>query len=243
MGALIALLIVAVASLLVVRVGALALEMTGLGRDAAHFQAVSAFFGVGFTTRESEMVVNHPVRRRIVRDLIVVGNVGLTGALAAVVVTFFRVANAEEGFVRAGELAIGLALLWLVTRSRLVVRLIDATIRRALAQSGAARAMDFAQLLRVHAGFVVAEITLEPGSAIAGRTLGELELRSKHGIVVLGVERTGGEFLGAPDGRTALREGDTITVYGASRDVDAARTRAAATAGAHPPEAPAAPGE
>ncbi len=40
--------------------------MTGLSWDAASFQSYSAFFGVGFTTREAELVVNHPIRRRII---------------------------------------------------------------------------------------------------------------------------------------------------------------------------------
>ncbi|MDZ4851234.1 MAG: hypothetical protein SGI77_18250 [Pirellulaceae bacterium] len=47
----------------------------------------SAFFGVGFTTREAELVVNHPVRRRIIRDLILAGNIGLTSSLATLVAT------------------------------------------------------------------------------------------------------------------------------------------------------------
>ena len=65
----IALLVIALVSLLAVRVGATALMMTGISWDTASFQAYSAFFGVGFTTKEAELVVNHPVRRRIIRDL------------------------------------------------------------------------------------------------------------------------------------------------------------------------------
>ncbi|HDG97569.1 MAG TPA: potassium transporter TrkA, partial [Desulfobacterales bacterium] len=56
MYALISLLIVIVVSIVIVRIGAVALEMTGLSRDLATFQAQSAFSGVGFTTSESEHV-------------------------------------------------------------------------------------------------------------------------------------------------------------------------------------------
>ncbi|MCB1064424.1 MAG: potassium transporter TrkA, partial [Verrucomicrobiae bacterium] len=65
-------------SLVIVRVGSTALMMTGLSWDTASFQSYSAFFGVGFTTKEAELVVDHPIRRRIIRDLILAGNVGLT---------------------------------------------------------------------------------------------------------------------------------------------------------------------
>jgi Trk-type K+ transport system membrane component len=56
-------------SLIVVRVAAEALVLTGISRESASFQARSAWTGTGFTTSESEQIVNHPVRRRIVSAL------------------------------------------------------------------------------------------------------------------------------------------------------------------------------
>ena len=50
-----ALLIIVAVALLIVRIGATALMMTGLSRDVAEFQAISCFFGVGFTTNEAEI--------------------------------------------------------------------------------------------------------------------------------------------------------------------------------------------
>ncbi|MDI6886556.1 MAG: hypothetical protein QMD22_09525, partial [archaeon] len=47
-------------SFLVVRAAAIALMMTGMDEKRARFQALSAFTGTGFTTREAESVVNHP---------------------------------------------------------------------------------------------------------------------------------------------------------------------------------------
>ncbi|MCX6005379.1 MAG: potassium transporter TrkA, partial [Chloroflexi bacterium] len=43
--------------------GSVALEATGMQRSRAHFQALSALSGTGFTTKDSEAVVNHSVRR------------------------------------------------------------------------------------------------------------------------------------------------------------------------------------
>jgi len=70
MAAIISLLIVVALSLLITRVATVALTLTGMSREAARFQARSAFSGVGFTTRESEQVMQHPVRRRIILLLI-----------------------------------------------------------------------------------------------------------------------------------------------------------------------------
>ena len=90
MTAIATLLVIAIFSLLAVRVATTALTMTGLSSDTASFQSYSAFFGVGFTTREAELVVNHPVRRRIIRDLILAGNIGLTSSLATLVATMMQ---------------------------------------------------------------------------------------------------------------------------------------------------------
>src|SRR3954447_8896033 len=91
-------------SVIATRVGAAALVLTGLSRDVAHFQARSAFLGVGFTTTESEAIVNHPVRRRIAGGLIVVGNVGIVSAGASLVLSFTR-ATGSQAAERAAVLA------------------------------------------------------------------------------------------------------------------------------------------
>ena len=56
-------------ALLVTRVATVALRTTGFSHEAARCQVQSAFSGVGFTTVQSEDVVNHPARRRIVLGL------------------------------------------------------------------------------------------------------------------------------------------------------------------------------
>ncbi len=44
-------------STLTVRIATVALTMTGIARDVARFQALSAFTGVGFTTTEAESII------------------------------------------------------------------------------------------------------------------------------------------------------------------------------------------
>ncbi len=86
--ALLSLILVITLSVLIVRIGAIALEMTGLSREVASFQAQSAFSGAGFTTSESEYVVSNPARRKIIRTLIFLGSAGITSAIATLVLTF-----------------------------------------------------------------------------------------------------------------------------------------------------------
>ena len=87
MTAVITLLTVLTLSVIVTRIATVALLHTGLSREAAQFQARSAFTGVGFTTTEAESVVNHPVRRRVVMLLMLVGNAGIVSVIASLLLT------------------------------------------------------------------------------------------------------------------------------------------------------------
>src|SRR5919199_5871683 len=120
-------------SIIATRVGGAALAHTGLSRDVARFQARSAFLGVGFTTTESEAIVNHPVRRRIAGALILLGNVGIVSAGASLVLSFTR-ATGTQAAQRALVLVVGLAVLVVLVRSKPVdvamSRVIAAALRR-----------------------------------------------------------------------------------------------------------------
>lgn len=75
MGAALSIFVILSVSIFTVRVAAVALRITGLPDESARFQALSAFTGTGFTTSETEMVVNYPIRRRIVGLLMIIGNI------------------------------------------------------------------------------------------------------------------------------------------------------------------------
>jgi hypothetical protein len=206
-GAFIAVLITVSVSLLITRVGTTALVHTGLSREVARFQARSAFFGVGFTTSEAESVVNHPVRRRIVLWLVVLGNAGIVTVLASVILSVTR--SNGVGLTELALLAAGLAILGLIARSRILDRAIDA----ALARWTDLDVRDYADLLELTGDFAVAELRVEEGDWLAEESLRDLHLRDE-GVVVLGITRANGNWLGAPDGDTVVHAADTLVVYG-----------------------------
>lgn len=213
MAAVLALLSIALLSLLAVRVGATALMMTGLSWDSASFQAYSAFFGVGFTTREAEMVVNHPIRRRIIRDLILVGNIGITSALATLVVTLFQADTSRHLVTTMVFVLGGIVGLYLLGKIPFVEKALDFVIRRTLARAGVTHALDYELLLRVESGYCISEVEVLPDCELAGRTLKESHPAS-WGLIVLGIARRDGSFRGAPNADERVEVGDVLTVYG-----------------------------
>jgi hypothetical protein len=202
---------VLVISIVVTRVGAIALAHTGLARDVARFQARSAFLGVGYTTSEAEAVVNHPVRRRITSVLILLGNAGIVGAIASLVLSFTRASGGQIA-ARGVVLLLGLVVFLVVLRSRPVDRALSRIIDAALRRWTDLDVRDYAELLELEGDYGVMELAVEDEDWLAGRKLSEAELRDE-GVVVLGIRRRGGRYVGAPDGATVIEPGDSLLVY------------------------------
>lgn len=218
MSSIIALFVIAIVSLIAVRVGATALMMTGLSWDTASFQSYSAFFGVGFTTREAEMVVNHPVRRRIIRDLILAGNVGLTSGLATLVVTLMQTGGTSRMLMVVGALAICVGLLLTLSRVGWLQRLLDRIIQHTLEKAGMVRALDYELLLRIQHGYVVSEIEVLPDTVLAGRTLRDSRAWDR-GVIILAIKRNEEMVPGLPGPADMILAGDVLTAYGKEKSL------------------------
>lgn len=215
--ALAGLLVVIVMSLLISRVATVALVLTGLSREVARFQARSALSGVGFTTSEAESVVNHPVRRRLVMSLMLIGGAGTLTVLATLVLSFAN-ADSSQRAARVAVLAAGLCGIWLLARSAWVERRLSKLIARALERWTDLAARDYAALLHLSGEYAVAEVAVGPDHDVAGRTLGELRLRDE-GVIVLGITRADGTYLGAPRFDSDIRPYDALLVYGRAAQI------------------------
>jgi len=212
---LITLLLIILFSIIVNKIATAALKRTGLSKDVASFQSQSAFSGVGFTTSESEYVVNHPVRRRIIRLLMLLGSAGLTSAIATLVLTF--VGQTREGaIVRLVVLIVGVVALWIFARSKVIDKWLGKLIEAGLDRFTNIRAVDYEALLGIGHGYTVSTFRIQPGSWLDGKTLREARL-DEEGVLVLGIYRHVGDrvvFIGAPRGDTRLLAGDEVIVYG-----------------------------
>jgi len=219
MTALITLLLVIATSLLITRVATVALTSTGLSREAARFQARSAFSGAGFTTSESESVVGHPVRRRIIMMLILLGNAGIVTVVSTMVLGFVNTQTTGQWLTRLGVLVAGLLGLWLLANSRVVDRVLNRMIERALKRWTRLDVSDYAGLLHLGGDYQVVEMKVEAGDWVENGLLERLRL-ADEGILVLGIERQGVAYVGTPRGDAVLKAGDTLILYGRATALD-----------------------
>ena len=197
-------------SLLIVRAGAIALMMTGMDRERANFQALSAFSRAGFTTIESEMVVNNPRRRRIISWLIVLGNAGLV----AVIVTATSSVTTSQGYqlpiTILAILAGGFVLYILVNRTGFT-RKWEGFIENKLLKS---RIIEDTteDLLHLIEGYGLVRVIITHDSPLVGKSLVEANTPENE-FWVIGIER-GKEWISLPRSVETVNEGDKLVVYG-----------------------------
>jgi len=89
-------------------IGSISLEATGLERAVARFQALSALSGAGFTTTQSELIVGHQTRRKIISYLIFLGNTGIM-AFILLVILYTRV-----GISTLSNVTVGIIIAFLI---------------------------------------------------------------------------------------------------------------------------------
>lgn len=200
-------------SLIVIRVGTMALMLTGLSREAARFQAHSAFTGVGFTTVESETIVTHPVRRHLTMGLMMLGNIGMATVIATLTATLLSESTSENWGLSLLVLAAGILVLYALFKSPWIESQLNRPIAWALRQFTQLDVRDYVSLLELSSGFAVTEMLVEPDDWVAGKTLVELGL-AREGILILGIRRHNGVYLGAPSSSNRIEANDTLVVYG-----------------------------
>ncbi|MDA8298360.1 MAG: potassium transporter TrkA [Actinomycetota bacterium] len=206
------LLVLVATSLAVTRVATLVLVATGLSRTVARFQARSALSGAGFTTSESEQVVGHPLRRRVIMVLMLIGNVGLVASAGTLILGFNHGTVGRLG-ITAGELVVGLFVLVFLSRNRWVDRRLTRLILRILRRYSRVMRRDLATLVDLGGHHAVCELFVREGDWLAGRTLGSARL-DEEGVVVLGVQRPGKEYQATPPASTTVDAGITLIVHG-----------------------------
>ncbi|MCB0328291.1 MAG: hypothetical protein KDD70_01470 [Bdellovibrionales bacterium] len=204
-------LLVVVISFVVVRIGALALELTGVPWEQAKFQALSAFSNTGFATRDFEAHARHPIRRRILSFLIVLGNAGLITLTGAFVGSLLQDSPFDAAFDVFLVALIVVCLVWVSHYPPIASRLRLWT-EHFLEKRYNLKPSNPREMLRLDEGYALVRITLTRKTKGVNKSLRELQLM-QNTVQILAIER-GERFIPVPRGDVALEVGDSLVVYG-----------------------------
>lgn len=197
---------------LLIEILSIVLKLTGLELSKARFQVISILTHTGFTTRESELIAQHPTRRKIASALMIVSYV----AQITLITLLFNVITQATRNVLSTAIALGAMVLFviLVTQSKyLSDRFDDWTeklLRKRMKKANTGERIE--QILNLSPEFSIYEMIVDVDSFICGKMLRELKLKERF-IQILKIDR-GDEMIDFPSADTRLVAGDRMIVYG-----------------------------
>ncbi len=214
-------------SLFIVRIGAVAFQVTGIEWSLAKFQALSCFTSTGFTTKEAELIVSNMQRRKIATVLMVLGNAGFVILIATfansmrapsyfkeVTIPYFNIKISGEFFPWINLVVISVLLyvgFKILTKTKIPKR-ITARIKKRLKKTDFINAVSYEEIVVATGGYGLINIQIDEKSPVLNKTISESGLRD-WGIVVLMIERDDTNYP-VPRLNTKILLGDNLVCFG-----------------------------
>lgn len=193
---------------IVLEIAVMLLIVTGLDNEIARFQAVSMLTSTGFTTKESELILRHPVRRKIGVFLILFG----VFSLAVMISTLSNLLAQSFRVPQLTGVTLGFGAVLLATKNKRIVNSLKRRFHKHLKQEFELHELPIEEVLYFTGSDLFTGISIGKGSAMAGRGLRDV-CCPKEDINVLFVQRGDTKIRGGCL-QMALQEGDILFVYG-----------------------------
>ncbi|MDD5064579.1 MAG: TrkA C-terminal domain-containing protein [Phycisphaerae bacterium] len=214
---------VLIVSFIAVRIGAIAFQLTGIEWSLAKFQALSCFTATGFTTKESELIMATPQRRRIASILIVLGHAGFVTMIATfanslrppVVKLPFLSGFLSSNLMPLINLTIIVVVIYIIyrifTNSKFARKLTDA-LRKRMVKRDIIKSVSFEELAIATGGYGVSKVAVGDACVILDKTLSDAQVR-QQGINILAIVRND-ETIPNPSADTRIIAGDELICFG-----------------------------
>ena len=225
--------IVLIASFIIVRIGAIAFQLTGLEWSLAKFQSLSCFSGTGFTTKEAELITGDPRRRRIASILIVLGNAGLvtmiaTGASALnpdqVLIARlsesllpFSIPAPMVPWINLTVIVLGFLIMYKISTNKRMAFKLTRYLRKKVRKKELLKPVSFEELLLLTGGYGISRIDVCEDSPLIDKTLIESDLRKKD-ITVLAIIRDH-VTMPNPTALVTIHKGDELIAFGKLQNI------------------------
>jgi hypothetical protein len=198
----------------VIEINASIFVATGLNRKIARFQVISMLTGTGFTTGESELIIDHPVRRRLGAFLILFGAFSLAVIISAITQLLTDTFYTMEIAYIAGAL---LAILFLL-RTPYVVNLLTNKLKSELEENYELADLPIKDVLLMDDDDEVREISIHEESRFSGKTFDEI-VDAEDDLMLLFIKR-GDINIRNKSYHTELEPGDRLVLYGNNPLID-----------------------
>lgn len=195
---------------IIVEVITVLFKLTGLSEEKARFQVISLLTGSGFTTRESELITQHPSRRGLAQILMILGYVGFLTGVSFLV----NIIKKSFSFINIIELVAFCLFLLGFFRNKLFLSYFDNIIEKFILRRRfkTKSPHKMYKLINRAKGYGVFNILIDETSVLVGVSLKESNLKP-HNIIILNIDK-GNQFIGFPTRDYIIEKGDNVLLYG-----------------------------
>lgn len=192
----------------VIEINVLLFTLTGLKKEIARFQVISMFTATGFTTGESELILEHPIRRRLSTFLILFG----VFSLAVVISSISNILSDEFRSIELGMIALVLIGIYLILATPKFKKYLEKSFEGHLEKQYNLADLPLREVMYFDEDDVVIELPIHKNSSVIGKKLEDI-IETEDDMLVLFIKR-GDVTLRKDSYTTEIQEGDMIFLYG-----------------------------
>jgi hypothetical protein len=190
-------------------------KLTGLSDEKARFQVISLLTGSGFTTKESELITQHPSRRRLAQILMIIGYIGFVAGISLLV----DIIKKTLSFQNVTILIIFSALILMFFKNKYLLSHLDNIIEKFILKKPfkTKNPSKMYKLITRAKGYGIFNILIDDNSQLIGIALKNSNLKP-HNIIILNIDK-GNQFIGFPTRDYVIEKGDNLLLYGKVEEV------------------------
>jgi hypothetical protein len=196
--------------LAVIEIFVILFRLTGLRVEVSRFQVISMMTGTGFTTGESELILGHPIRRKLATFLILFGAFSLAVIISSISQFLSEGLSANKIFSGAGAVLAVFAVL----KMESVRRKLDKVFNREMKQLIELADLPVRDVFLKNKEDFLLHLYIYEDSPLVNHTIREAVIEHEElELVVLFIQR-GDVRIRRNLYDTRLHEGDQLLIYG-----------------------------
>jgi len=197
--------------LIILEIVTVMFKLTGLSEEKARFQVISLLTGTGFTTKEAELISQHPTRRKLAEFLMILGFLGFLTGTSLLVNILQNPFNERMAIL----MLLFLVICWALIRYGHLLHFIDEFVEKIVILLGYATTKSKTKMYKLITrakGYGVFSIIIDENSHLDGVAIMNSNLKPNN-MIILNVDK-GSEFIGFVKRDYILEKGDNILLYG-----------------------------
>ncbi|MCM3116140.1 TrkA C-terminal domain-containing protein [Neobacillus sp. MER 74] len=185
-------------------------RLTGLNLKVSRFQVISLMTGTGFTTEESELILGHPIRRKLATFLILFG----AFSLAVIISTISNFLSGDLRMIHIFYIAGGVMLVFGVLKLACIQNLLSKLFHREMKQQMELGDLPIRDVFLTEKNDFLLNLHIYTDSLLVYKTINQLfNDQERPEFIVLFIKR-GQSKIRCNIYNEKLQEGDQLLLYG-----------------------------